>query len=169
MNADSVYFEVNKRTILQKVINKFRIHHSELDSIKNEFRINGNTFVLKGSSEVYYRKDIGDSIQFSNIQIDTFFSFSDIQKAKRINRYLILNTKDSVYWRIKILNFEKNGFKLKYIYSDEDLKKLDSITKDKSQRIDSSSYIISPTKREFKNILRLQNLGEEQQFKKISE
>jgi len=168
MNADSLYLEINESTVLQKYINRFRIHSRELDSIKSEFKINGNVFVSRMNNEIYYRKDIGDSIQFSNTQIDTFFFFSDVQKAKRISGHLILNEKDSIYWRIKILNIEKNVLKLKYIYSDEDLKKIDSMTKIKSQKIDSSSYILNPTRREFKKILRLKNLGEEQQFKKVS-
>ncbi|WP_035678615.1 hypothetical protein [Flavobacterium limnosediminis] len=168
MDSDSLYLEINENTILQKYINRFRIHFSELDSIKSEFKITGDKFVSKSNNELYYRKDVGDSIQFSNTQIDTFFVFSDDQKAKRINGHLILNTKDSIYWGIKILNLEKDVLRLKYVYSDEDLKKMDSVTKIKSQKIDSSSYILRPTRREFKKILKLENLGEERQFKKVS-
>jgi hypothetical protein len=168
MNSDSVYFEIKENAILQKFINRFRIHNREFDSIKNEFQISNNRYVSKSSNEIYFRKDIGDSIQFSNTQIDTFFIFSNFQKAKRINGRLILNVKDSIYWKIRVLTLEKNILKLKYIYSDDDLKRMDSITNVKSQMIDTATYVIRPTRKEFKKILRLKNLGEEQQFKVVS-
>ena len=44
---------------------------------------------------------------------------------------------------------------------------MDSVTEEKSAMIDSSSFIIQPSRREFKNIFNLKHLGEDQEFKKI--
>jgi hypothetical protein len=98
--------------------------------------------------------------------VDTFFVFSNTQKAKRFNGQLVLNFKDSIYWKVKSICLEKNILKIKYIYSDEDLKKMDSLTKIKSTRIDSSSFIIRPSRNEFKRILNLKNLVEDSEYKK---
>jgi hypothetical protein len=63
---------------------------------------------------------------------------------------------------------EKNSLKIKYIYSKEDLKRIDSLTKVKSTMIDSSSFIIKPSRNEFKRILNLKKLGGEFEYRKVS-
>lgn len=110
---------------------------------------------------------IGDSLEIIKKDIDTFFVFSNVQKAKRIDGQLVLNYKDSIYWKIKTISIEKNILKIKYIYSEEDLKRIDSLTKIKSTMIDSSAYILRPSRNEFKRILNLKNLGETREYKKV--
>jgi hypothetical protein len=90
-----------------------------------------------------------------------------MQKAKRFDGQLVLNYKDSIYWKVKSIRLEKNMLKIKYIYSEEDLKRIDSLTKVKSTMIDSSSFIIRPSRNEFKHILNLKKVGEELGFKKV--
>ncbi len=119
------------------------------------------------SDKVFDYRQLKDSIEFSNKRIDTFFIFSDSQKAKRFDGKLVLNYKDSIYWTVKSISLEKNIFKIKYIYSEEDLKRMDSLTKVKSTMRDSSTFIIKPTRNEFKRILNLKNLGFIREFKKV--
>lgn len=167
MNSDSVYFNVNKNSILRETFTTNKIDNKILDSLRNDFEITNNKLILKSTKEVYVRRNLKDSIQLRHKNIDTFFIFSNTQKAKRINGYLILNEKDSTFWKIKIVSLQKNSLSVKYVYLDSDLKKIDSITKIKSKKIDSSLYIINPTRKEFRKILSLKNIGENQQFIKI--
>jgi hypothetical protein len=99
--------------------------------------------------------------------IDTLFFFSETKKAKRINGDLILNEKDSIYWKVKMLSLNKNTLNIKVLYSDEDLKRMDSITKIHSKKIDSLSYIISPSRSEFKKFSKVKNFGFNSKFVKI--
>lgn len=100
--------------------------------------------------------------------IDTIFRFSYNQKAKRIDGQLVLSERDSVFWKIKMITLEKNILKIKDIYLPEDLKKLDSVTVIKGRMLDSTSYFIKPTRREFKNILKIKHFGTHQEYRKVS-
>jgi hypothetical protein len=168
MNSDSVFLSIKENIILEENFYKFKFPKKDLDSLKNEFVFSNGKYTSKDDNEVFDYRQLKDSIEFSNKRIDTFFIFSDAQKAKRFDGKLVLNYKDSIYWKIKVISLEKNSLKIKYIYSKEDLKRLDSLTKVKSTMIDSSSFIIKPSRKEFKNIINLKHLGEEIQFHKVS-
>jgi hypothetical protein len=168
MNSDSVFLSIKENIILEENFYKFKFPKKDLDSLKNEFVFSNGKYISKDDNEVFDYRQLKDSIEFSNKRIDTFFIFSDAQKAKRFDGKLVLNYKDSIYWKIKVISLEKNSLKIKYIYSKEDLKRLDSLTKVKSTMIDSSSFIIKPSRKEFKNIINLKHLGEEIQFHKVS-
>lgn len=168
MNPDSVYVNVQENLILKEYYNKFRFHKKDFDSIKKDFDKVGDRYISKLNNDVFECKYLKDSIEFSNKQIDTFFIFSDSQKVKRFDGKLVLNYKDSIYWTINSISLEKNILKIKYIYSEEDLKRIDSLTKVKSMMIDSSSFIIKPLRNGFKRILNLKHLGEDLEYRKIS-
>jgi hypothetical protein len=167
MSSDSVYLDFKENMILKENFYRFKISKKSLDSIKDIFEIRNGKFISKSSNEIFESKSIGDSIELSDKNIDTLFMFSNTQKAKRINGHLVLNEKDSIFWRVKWITLDKKILKITQIYSEEDLKKMDSITKIQSKMIDSTSFIINPSRREFKNIFELKNIGFEQQFRKI--
>jgi hypothetical protein len=168
MNSDSTYVNVQENIILKEYYDKFRFHKREFDSIKLDFDKVGDKYISKLNSTIFECKYLKDSIEFSNKRIDTFFIFSDRNKAKRFDGKLVLNYKDSSYWTIKSIRLENNNLKIKYIYSEEDLKRIDSLTKVKSTMIDSSSFIIKPSRNEFKRILNLKKLGGEFEYRKVS-
>ena len=55
---------------------------------------------------------------------------------------------------------------LKTLASFEDLDRIDSLSKTKVQKIDSTRNIIELTRKEFKNMLKLKKFGYKQDFKK---
>jgi hypothetical protein len=167
MNSDSVFLNIKENVILKESFYKLKFHNKEMDSLKNEFVFLNGKYILKSSKEVFDYRQLKDSIELFAKEIDTFFIFSEMQKAKRFDGQLVLNYKDSIYWKVKSIRLEKNMLKIKYIYSEEDLKRIDSLTKVKSTMIDSFSFIIRPSRNEFKHILNLKKLGEELGFKKV--
>ncbi|MBV2196601.1 MAG: hypothetical protein KUL78_08885 [Flavobacterium sp.] len=168
VNEDSIYLNVSKRMIKEESFFKFRIHKNSLDSIADKLvKVNGK-YKFKDEATFLEDKVIGDSIEFSQKQIDTFFVFSDKQKAKRINGKLVLSEKDSIYWQSKLVYLDKDELVIKYLYSDDDLRKMDSITKIKSKQLDSTTYVISPTRSEFKRFFEVKNFGYESKYKKIA-
>jgi hypothetical protein len=167
-NSDSVYLNIKKNIIYTESEFKFRIHKNQTDSLKQDFYIENGKYISKNKKEVFNSKVIGDSIELAYKDVDTFFSFSDIQKAKRINGRLVLNQKDSIYWKVKLMILNKNILKIKQLYSVNDLKRMDSITKNHSKRIDSTRFIISPSRKEFSKFLELKNFGFDHKYRKIS-
>jgi hypothetical protein len=161
MSKDSFFVRIEEKEILIENYLKFRIHKTDLDSLKEFFSY------PNGKVKLSTKNISGDSLEIIKKDIDTFFVFSDSQKAKRIDGKLVLNYKDSIYWKIKAISLEKNILKIKYIYSEEDLKRIDSLTKVKSTMIDSSTYILRPSRNEFKRVLNLIKLGETREYKKV--
>lgn len=168
VNEDSIYLNISKRMIAEESFFKFRIHKNSLDSLSNELiKINGK-YKFKNETTFLEDKIIGDSIEFSQKEIDTLFVFSDKQKAKRINGKLVISDKDSIYWQSKLVYLNKDELVIKYLYTDDDLRKMDSITKIKSKQLDSTTYLISPSRSEFKRFFEVKNFGYESKYKKIA-
>ena len=168
VNEDSIYLNISKRMIAEESFFKFRIHKNSLDSLSNELiKINGK-YKFKNETTFLEDKIIGDSIEFSQKEIDTLFVFSDKQKAKRINGKLVISDKDSIYWQSKLVYLNKDELVIRYLYSDDDLRKMDSITKIKSKQLDSTTYLISPSRSEFKRFFEVKNFGYESKYKKIA-
>ena len=167
MNSDSVYLNIKEDIILKESFFKFKFHKKDMDSLKNEIVFSNGKYISKDNKEVYDYRQLKDSIEFSNKRIDTFFMLSNSQKAKRFDGQLVLNYRDSIYWKVKSIGLENNSLKIKYIYAKEDLKRIDSLTKVKSTMVDSSSFIIRSSRNEFKRILNLKKLGGEFEYRKV--
>jgi len=69
--------------------------------------------VDKATQKKYVIKPIGDSIVCIHKIVNTLFVFSDEQKLKIMGNHFILNTKDSVFWKIKMISFRKNSIQVK--------------------------------------------------------
>ena len=139
-----------------------------MDSLKTEFNFANGKYISKTNNTVFDYKMVGDSIEFSSREIDTIFIFSESQKAKRINGFLILNEKKSKYWEVTFVNLNKNNLEFKHLYAENDLRRMDSITKIHSKTIDSTTFIITPTRREFGKFLQLKDFGYQQAYSKTS-
>lgn len=168
MNNDSTFITVDESRILKEYYYKFKVHKFTLDSTKSEYDIVDGKFITKDTKDKFDMLPKGDSIELSQKHIDTLFRFSLYEKAKRIDGQLILSRKDSIFWNIQFLSIEKNTLRFKNLCERVDLTKLDSVTKIKGKMLDSTSYLIKPTRSEFKKILKIKNLGFDQEFKKIS-
>jgi hypothetical protein len=168
MNSDSVILKISDEMMYNEFEYKYRFHKNQRDSLLNYFDMIDGKYISKHDNGVYTSKIIGDSIEFTNIDIDTLFKFSDSQKAKRINGNLVLNQKDSIFWTVKMLTLSKNKLTIKQLFSDDDLKRIDSITKIHSKIIDSTSFILAPKRSEFLKFFKLKNLGYDSEFTKIS-
>lgn len=168
-NEDSTFLKIDEDRMILKYFGKYKIHKNELDSTRSDFYIYDNKIISKDSKENIYLHSKGDSLELLETYSDTIFRFSYYQKAKRINGQLILSTKDSTFWNIQFLSLNNKTISLKDLSLSSDLKKLDSVTTTKAQVIDSISYLIRPTSREFKHILKIKNFGTDQIFTKISD
>lgn len=167
MSEDSLFLNITNNMIFSEREYKFRFHKNQLDSLNEYFDVIDGKYISKYKNEIFNSKKVGDSIDFVSKNIDTLFFFSETKKAKRINGDLILNEKESNYWKVKLLSLNKKTLNVKVLCSDDDLKKIDSITKIHSKKIDSLSYIISPSRSEFKRFSKIKNFGFDSKFLKV--
>ncbi|MCV9930678.1 hypothetical protein OIU80_00150 [Flavobacterium sp. LS1R47] len=168
MNSDSTFLRINENAIRFENYNKFKIHKNQLDSLKKEYDIVDGKLITKDRIQKYDITSKGDSVMLIEKYVDTLFRFSYYNKVKRIDGKLILSKRDSIFWTLKILSVENDILRINHVLLKQDLGKLDSITAIKSQKIDSTSFVVKPTRSEFKSLLKLKSFGYEQQFKKVS-
>ncbi|QBZ98716.1 hypothetical protein [Flavobacterium sangjuense] len=163
-NQDSTNLIIENKTVYYKWKTKNNISFSEFDSIKDSLRILENRIYFDDKF-VEFRK-LKDSVEITDVNYDTIFSISDFQKVKRIKNSIVFSTKDSIYWKMKILTLDNNRLTIKTLVSDEDLKRMDSLSKIKAQKLDSTKIIVQLSKKEFKKMLTLKRFGYDQNFKK---
>ena len=168
INKDSNYLIINKKDIFYKSIYKIKISFSSFDSIKESFKIVQNKIYLKKNQFAEYRK-LKDSVEITDYSYDTIFTISNNQRAKKIHKTIVLNTKDSIYWTTKFLTLDKNNLKITNLYSNDDLKRIDSLSEVKSCKIDSIKNRIQLSRKEFKKMLGLKHFGFEQNFQKVKD
>ncbi|CAM3943059.1 MULTISPECIES: hypothetical protein [Flavobacterium] len=168
MDLDSTFLIFQKEYIFKEYYDTFKVSNNFLDSLKLEYDILESEIVSKNYKDVRFPfRKLKDSIEITDIRIDTIFQFSDFQKAKRINGNLVISEKDSIYWNVKMFIFDKDKLIVKQLYSDSDLFKMDSITATKSRRIDSTTFVIAPKRNEFKQFFKLKNFGYDSNYSKI--
>lgn len=168
ISEDSLFLNITNNMIFSEREYKFRFHKNQLDSLNEYFDVVDGKYISKDKKEIFNSKKEGDSIEFVSKNIDTIFQLSDTQKAKRINGFLVLNQKDSIYWKVKLISLNKNTLTIKQLYSEDDLKRMDSITKTHSKMLDSISFVISPSRKEFNQFFKLKKFGFDQEYRKIS-
>lgn len=167
MTSDSTFLRIDDDRIYREFFFKFRVHKQKMDSLKSEYDLVDGKLITKDTKDKFDVFKRGDSIELVIKKIDTIFRLSYNQKAKHIDGQLVLSTRDSIFWDIKTIALEKNILKIKHFYLRDDLTKLDSVTLIKGKMLDSTSYLIKPTRREFKNILKIKKLGTDQEYDKI--
>lgn len=167
VNTDSTFIRIEEDRILREYYHKFKVHKLALDSTKAEYDIVDGKLIPKDTKYKYDMLPKGDSVELIQKNIDTLFRFSLYNKAKRIDGQLILSRKDSIFWNIEFVSIDKNILKFKNLNDGKDLKKLDSVTKIKGKMLDSTSYLIKPTRSEFKKIFKIKDLGYDSEYKKV--
>lgn len=168
INQDSTYLIITDKVICNKWIARNNVSLSEFDSVKDSVKIIGNRMYLLDSKKFFDFRKVKDSIEITHTYYDTIFSISNFDKANKIKGAFVLNTKDSIYWKIKVLSLDKKNLKLMTLVSEDDLARIDSLSKIKVQKIDSTRNVIELSKAEFKRMLTLKNLGHIQEYKKLN-
>ena len=168
MTQDSTFLRIDDDRILREYFYKFKVHRKKMDSLKSEYNLVDGKLITKDTKEKFDIKVVGDSIELSQKNTDVLYRLSYNQKAKRIDGNLVISTRDSIFWETEIVSLENNVLRFKSIYQPEDLLKLDSVTAIKGKMLDSLSYLMKPTRKEFKSILKIKNLGVDREYTKVS-
>ena len=166
INKDSTYLIVGEKDVFYKWIDKSKISFELFDTMKDSMKLVKNKLYFRDNFFFEYRK-LKDSVEIKEIKYDTIFSISYNQKAVKINRTFVLNTKDSIYWKIRLITFDKNNLKIKDLYSLNDIKRIDSLSKIKSIKTDSIKNVFQLSRKEFRTMLALKNFGFEKNYKKV--
>ena len=157
--SDTLFYIINEKMITTETVFKIEIKQSDRDSVIKKIKLaDTNLFKIIQKSNHYF---LEEKI------IDTLFEISPTQVLKKLDNKLILNYKDSLYWKIQILNLDKKKLSINHIGSYLNRKKLDSISITKSIAIDSIHFLVNPSKAEMKNFMFLMDNSSQINYHKL--
>ncbi|WP_330441644.1 hypothetical protein [Flavobacterium sp. C4GT6] len=148
---------IDEKDIYYRYLLNGEITKSELETLTDSITYNNGklTVISPDESIVYDTEEKGDTIFFHKQIIDTVFSLSEKQRAKRFKRQLVLSEKDSVYWSARILSIHKDTLYWKYFKDKSDFKKLKDLVSNIRTDEDTLKVYLNPSRKEFAKILSL--------------
>ena len=162
--GDTLVIEPN--TIYYRYYNISAVSKDSLLGKEGEFLSSSTKVESSPRLEVKKIKEDKDSVYVGCLSRDTLFRFSDVQKAKRMNGQLVLSTKDSVFWKIRLLTVKGDSLQIRYLSEKADYAKLQALVKDIKSNSDTTLVQLKPTRKEFKKLLKLK-LDRNRKFRRI--
>ncbi|WP_375558751.1 hypothetical protein ACE193_13495 [Bernardetia sp. OM2101] len=152
---------IDDKLILNYITFEFISHRNDLefDSTTVIDRANNEDLQKLFEGQNWNIEFIGDTIKGSFVNIDTVFQISDEQVLKKFKGSYFLNIKeDENFWRVNRLDLTKDSLFIGYITPSDTLLNYDFVIKnEKLDASDSSKtieYVISPSRKEFKELMK---------------
>lgn len=152
---------VSDNLILNSRTFKFKSHRNDLEF---DSTIIVDRDVDEELSQLFIREGydieiIGDTINASQINIDTVFQISDNQVLKKFKGSYFLNFKeDESFWNVSRLNLTKDTLLIGQISPSDTLLRFDFVDKheefNESDSTTTTEYSINPSKKEFKKLVK---------------
>lgn len=155
--GDTLVIEPN--TIYYRYYNVSAVSKDSLLGKEGEFISFSTKIESSPGLEAKKIREDKDSVYIGYVRRDTLFRFSDAQKAKRMNGQLLLSTKDSTFWKIRLLSVNGDSLHIRYLSEKADYSKLRALVKDIKSNNDTTVVELKPTRREFKKISKLKLYG----------
>lgn len=149
---------------------QLKVKNDKNDSIYKKFSVNKKEYIFKETQEKFTIKQIkNDSIVLETKFIDTLFAISTQEKIKKVKNTLVISKPDDSkkYWKVKWLYFTKEGFYSYQIKNLDLLEEIKTTTKTKINKIDSITFVLQPTRKEFIKIQELLKKDTLNFFKKV--
>jgi hypothetical protein len=160
-------FIINENSIYRTYKDKSALSKKEFDSLKNEGDYKDGRLTIKRTLQSYNVMKSRDSVYIITSFTDTIFKFSQTQKAKRINGYLVLSKRDSIFWNTTILSIKRDTLVWKSLSSKLDYVKLKPLVKVIEINADTTKVALKPSRKEFVKLLKIDGLGNDTKFKKV--
>lgn len=146
---------IDEKDIYYKYLLNGKITKSELETLTDSITYNNGKLIVISPDEsvVYDTEEKGDTIFFHKQIMDTVFSLSEKQKAKRFKGQLVLSEKDSVFWSARILSVHNDTLYWKYFKDKSDFMKLKALVNDIRTDEDTLRVYLNPSRKEFAKIL----------------
>ncbi|MCR9250963.1 MAG: hypothetical protein NXI20_11080 [bacterium] len=169
---DSSYMVIDKTTIWKWSYHEFvsQIDSLEIDVNDSSLFKEKNTLIDLGQLKIKLEL-LGDSIYGQSVFTDTIFSIKD-QKIRKLKGHYMLNSKLSKNnWHVSLLSFNNRKLSIRPLVRLSEIETLKEITDIDTVMITDStrieSFLLSPSKKELKQILKLKSQDVEN-FRKLS-
>ncbi|MXN90467.1 hypothetical protein GR160_04440 [Flavobacterium sp. Sd200] len=135
------------------------------DSIKEKFSYKNGKLYSKGVAFDVIEKN--DSLYLSAIIKDYLFKLDETHIAKAINNHLILSSRDSIFWKVKIFSLEGDSLKFRRYNSKKDFINIQTVVKNMDFNSDTTIVKLTPSYKEFKNLIELRSVGSGRSYQKL--
>lgn len=162
-SEDSTFLQITANSMFRIYDFDQKIHLSQLDS--SEQIIGDTLFNLKTNRGQIIQIE-GDSILMHVNEVDTLFAIDELNVLKKYKGYYFVN----IYmppdtWQVKEIEISRGKLTLRGINKKEDLEQLKAITESTQ---DTTPYVFSPTRKQFKKFVRNEGFRDMEEFMKIN-
>jgi len=162
--ADNSVLSITPNSLIRIYDFDEKVHLSQLDS--NQQLIGDTLFDLKSNRGMLVVIE-GDSIVQHVSYTDTLFSINALNILKKYKGYYFVNiSTTSDTWQVKKLELSRSTLTLSNINTKEDIDQLKALTENAQ---DTTPYVFSPTRRQFKNFVRNEGFRDSEKFMKMKE
>lgn len=166
---DSSIIEVGDSWIVHTGKTYYKYSKLALDSAK--YIVYDDNLIIDTIENVsYYYKSVGDSIIIEDKWLDTIFKISKNQLLKKDNKRFYLNYNEGSDWIVRTLEVDAEKLKIGKLKVDslETVNQYTDIAGDTLEDGGVDHYIISPTKKEFKKLMKSDVFEYNQEYLKIN-
>jgi hypothetical protein len=163
-SEDSTFLQIAANSMFRIYDFDQKIHLSQLDS--NEQIIGDTLFNLKTNKGQIIQIE-GDSILLHVNEVDTLFAIDKLNVLKKFKGYYFVNIHmPPDTWQVKEIEISHGKLTLRSISKKEDLEQLKAIIESIQ---DTTPYVFSPTRKQFKKFVRNEGFRDVEEFLKIRE
>ncbi|HEX8270486.1 MAG TPA: hypothetical protein VF581_11400 [Flavobacterium sp.] len=156
--TDSSFILINSNVIIRKNHFRGKIHLNDIDS---NYVLRGNILEERDTREQMQVHQIGDSLGFDKVTVDTIFRLNGYNQIRKQKGQYFLNIKsEGNLWEVRNLWLVKGILKIETINSPEELKKLQTITGTPVDTIISIPKF-NPSEKQFKEYLKNNGFGDD--------
>jgi len=162
-SKDNSILEINENSMIRTYDYDQKIHISQLDS--NQQLIGDTLFDMKTNQGSIVQFE-GDSIVQHINGKDTLFVIDALNVLKKFKGYYFVNINTPPNtWQVIKIGLSRGTLMLSQINRKEDIEQLKTLT-ETSQ--DTTPYVFSPTRRQFKSFIRNEGFRDTESFSKLS-
>lgn len=162
-SSDSSLLQITSLSMILSYQYDEKIHVSQLDTTE---QLIGDTLFDMLTAKGELIRIEGDSIVKHISGSDTLFAIDAQHVLKKLKGHYFLNTSDSPdNWQVQKLELAKGKLTLSSLNAKEDLDQLVEITEYPQ---DTTAFVFSPSRKQFKEFVRKQGFRQKEEFWKVS-
>lgn len=163
-SEDSTFLLITPTSLIRLYDFNQKVHVSQLDS---NLQIIGDTLFDQNTNEGQLIEFEGDSIVMHVNEPDTLFTIDDLNILKKYKGYYFVNIQTPEdTWQVMKLELSRSKLTMSGINPKDDLVQLKSLTESTQ---DTTPYVFSMTRRQFKKFVRNEGFRDREAFWKIGE
>ncbi len=164
---DSTVVQITANSLIRFYEFDQKMHLSQLDSTK---QLIGDTLFDTSTNKGIPVRIEGDSLILHVTEADTLFHIDQLNVLKKYKGYYFINTFNPFVkqggWEVKKIQLSRGSLTISGVNTKADIDQLKTLTESTQ---DTTPYVFSPSRQEFKKFVRNEGFRDVEEFRKIRE